>query len=140
MLALCLVACSDGGGSGNANIPGDTGDNQPFTGISETTKIHLTGNEPFWGGDISGDILRYTTPLQPDGLSIDVERFAGRGGLSFSGDLNGAQLTLAITPGDCSDDMPDRRYPFVATLQIGDDIRAGCAWTDTAPFTGPAAP
>jgi len=65
-----------------------------------------------------------------------VSRFAGRGGLSFSGEMNGEALTLAVTPGACSDGMSDRTYPFVVTLRIGDDLRNGCGWTKTHPWSG----
>lgn len=133
-LAL-MSACSPSGGAGNGNVPGDTGDSQPFDGIAEDESISLTGNEPFWGGQIDGEKLLYTTPEQPDGVRIDVTRFAGRGGLSFSGQLSGQDMLLAITPGECSDTMSDTRYPYVATLRLGDDVRAGCAWTDAQPRT-----
>jgi uncharacterized membrane protein len=62
-----------------------------------------------------------------------VSRFAGRGGLSFSGTLRAGDITVAITPGECSDGMSDRAYPFGATLQVDADVRQGCAWTDRHP-------
>ena len=51
-----------------------------------------------------------------------------------------ARFALAVTPGDCSDGMSDRTYPFVATLQVAGEQRNGCAWTERRPFTGSAAP
>lgn len=85
-------------------------------------------------------MLTYTTPEKPDGVRIPIERFAGRGGVSFGGELDGKPLTIAIGPDDCSDGMSDRHYPFAATLQLGDETRLGCAWTNAKPATGPAAP
>ena len=84
--------------------------------------------------------MTYETPEKPAGERITVARFAGRGGLSFSGTLAGANLTMTITPGSCSDGMSDRRFPFTVTLQIGDALRNGCAYSDAHPFDGPAAP
>jgi uncharacterized membrane protein len=45
-----------------------------------------------------------------------------------------------VTRGACSDGMSDREYPFTVTLQVGEEKRMGCAWTDKMPFTGPANP
>ena len=122
--AMLLLSC---GQSGNASVPGDTGDESAYAGIAEDAVIVLNGTEPFWGGWIEGESFIYTTPDNIDGTAIAVTRFAGRGGLSFSGSLSGQAVDLAITPGDCSDGMSDRRYPFVVTLQIGNDQRSGCA-------------
>ena len=46
-------------------------------------------------------------------------RFAGRGGLSYSGTIDGRSFDMAVTPAECSDGMSDRTYPFVVTLRIG---------------------
>ena len=136
--ALALLAgCGTGG---DAAVPGDAEDTQPFAGIGEEEVIHLTGTEPFWGGEVVGQSLTYTTPEIQDGQIVPVERFAGRGGVSFSGELEGEDLDLMVTPGACSDGMSDRTYPLTATLLIGDEQRNGCAWTDAQPFEGPEMP
>ncbi len=118
------------------NVPGNTADEAAFSAIAADETIRLTGTEPFWGGSVEGDRLIYTTPENPDGTVIDITRFAGRGGLSFSGTLSGQPLDLAITPAPtfapCSDGMSDRDYPFIATLRIGAETREGCAWTGDA--------
>lgn len=137
VLALGLAACQPGG---NVAVPGDSSDQDPFAGIGEGETIHLTGTEPFWGGTVTGQQLVYTTPENPDGTIVPVKRFAGRGGLSLSGELDARSLDLTVTPGDCSDGMSDRSYPFVATLLLGDETRSGCAWTDAKRFTGPENP
>lgn len=124
---LLLAACGQGN---NANVPGDTGDESAYAGIAENAVINLTGTEPFWGGTVEGGWFTYTTPENIDGKRLSVSRFAGRGGLSFSGILEGQQVDLAVTPGTCSDGMSDRTYPYVATLQIGGQQRYGCAWLD----------
>ncbi|NTZ42616.1 hypothetical protein G7A66_05855 [Altererythrobacter sp. SALINAS58] len=144
LLASCLALAGCGqaasGPGADSRIPGQDGSTQPYGAIGEAETVYLTGTEPFWGGEVGGETLTYETPENPDGRDIRVERFAGRGGISWSGSLDGASLDLAVTPISCSDGMSDRTYPFTATLQLGDETRSGCAWTDERPFTGPTAP
>ncbi len=126
--ALLLAACQSGEGADN--VPGNAADTQAFDGIAEDAVIRFAGTEPFWGGEVAGEELVWSTPQNIDGTRITVERFAGRGGLSYTGALDGEDFTIAITPGDCSDGMSDRTYPFVATVTIGESLFAGCAWRD----------
>lgn len=143
ILGLALAACDGSAPAGSettSNGIGDTEDNRPYAGIGEEEVLHFTGTEPFWGGEVSGGTLTYSTPENIDGTQIAVERFAGRNGLSFSGTLEGAQFVMAVTPGECSDGMSDRTYPFTVTLQVRGEQRQGCAWTDAQSFTGPEHP
>lgn len=133
---LALAAC---GGTGS-ELPGDSADHRPWQGIGPDEAISIVGTEPFWGGTVTRGQLTYTTPDDPDGRSIAVSRFGGRGGLSFSGDLDGQALTLAITPGACSDGMSDRAFPYTVTMLLGSERRKGCAWTDAQPFKEVARP
>lgn len=135
---LALAACQSGGDE--TLVPGDRKDDRPFSEISAKETVRFLGTEPFWGGAVTGDQMTYETPEKPAGERITVARFAGRGGLSFNGKLAGSDLTMTITPGTCSDGMSDRRYPFTVTLQIGDELRNGCGYSDGHPFEGPAAP
>jgi uncharacterized membrane protein len=145
--ALLLGACQQGGSdaaaapqqAADAKLP-DADSTQAYNGIGEDETVHFTGTEPFWGGEVSGTTLTYTTPENPDGATIAVERFAGRGGLSFSGSLEGADIEMTVTPLECSDGMSDRTYPFTVTIKIGDDLRNGCGWSERQPFAGPAQP
>jgi len=139
LAVLALAACQSGGPDGSS-IPGNPDDNQPFGEIAANETLRFTGTEPFWGGEVTGEKMLYKTPEQPDGQTIPVSRFAGRGGLSYSGTVDGAPLTMAVTTGLCSDGMSDRSYPFVVTLQLGDTMRTGCAWSEAHPFKGPEAP
>jgi uncharacterized membrane protein len=138
MLPLALSACQSHGDK--ADVPGDREDTHPYSGVAADETLRFTGTEPFWGGQVSGRKLTYETPENPEGETIAVDRFEGRGGLSWSGALGEASFTMTVTPAECSDGMSDRTYPFVATLQIGEELRSGCAWTDSKPFTGPPAP
>ena len=89
---------------------------------------------------MSGSSLTYKTPEDQDGTTIAVERFAGRGGIAFSGLLGGAAFEMTVTPLACSDGMSDRTYPFTVSLEIGSDRRNGCAWSEQHPFEGPEHP
>jgi uncharacterized membrane protein len=151
-LPLALGACgSEPAGEDGAQTdrtaatqaPGDApgnADTAPYSGIAPGETIHFTGTEPFWSGDVSGQTLTYSTPENIDGSTIQVERFAGRNGLSLSGQLEGAPFDMAVTPGECSDRMSDRTYPFTVTLEVGNEQRRGCAWSDSRPFSGPERP
>lgn len=131
-LPLLLAACQ-GGGDAERSV-------ESYDGIASDETIHFTGTEPFWGGDSAGGTLTYSTPENIEGSTISVERFAGNSGLSIAGKLEGASFDLVVTPGECSDGMSDRSYPFVATLRIGEETRFGCAWTERQPFEGSEAP
>ena len=92
------------------------------------------------GDSAGGGLALYATPENPDGSEFAVERFAGNNGLGISGRLDGAAFDLMITPGECSDGMSDRTYPYTATLLVGDEQRQGCAWTDSQAFGEPELP
>lgn len=143
-IALAVAGCSQSPQSEPRDaatglaVPGDADDSRPYDRIAADDIVRFTGTEPFWGGQVAFTSLTYSTPEDPDGTSITVERFAGRGGVSWSGALGGAPFALAVTPGACSDGMSDRSYPFVATLQVQGEERRGCAWTERDPFVAPA--
>lgn len=134
---LALGACQPGG---DAGVPGDSSDSRPFSGIAQEEVLRFSGTEPFWGGEASGGTLVWTTPDNSEGTDIAVERFAGRGGLSFSGELDGKSFDMMVTPGSCSDGMSDRTYPFVVTVRIAKETLNGCGWTDRQGWSGPEAP
>lgn len=113
---------------------------RPYDGIAEDETLHFTGTEPFWGGEVTGRTLTYQTPEDQTGEVIEIERFAGRGGISFSGLFEGAEFEMMATPLKCGDGMSDRTYPFTVTLMIGKDMRNGCGWTDRQRFEGPEHP
>lgn len=133
VLAMGLVGC----GSGSTPVPGDV---PRYDGIAEGETIKLLGNEPYWGAKISDGTMVYSTPENIDGVSIPVTRFAGNGGLGFHGEWGGGPVQVAVTPGECSDGMSDRDYPFTATVKIGGADLVGCGYSDSHPFTGDEAP
>ncbi len=134
MTIVALAACQP---AGEAPASGPT---EAYSGIAEGETVHFTGTEPFWGGEIAGGTATYSTPENIDGVQFPVERFAGNNGISFNGTMGDTRFDLMVTPGECSDGMSDRRYPFTASLLLGEERRNGCAWTDSQRFTGPENP
>ncbi len=113
-------------------------DGKVFDAVTPQETISLVGNEPFWSIEIgteSGEqFAQYSTPENLDGTAIAVSRFAGNNGLGFSGKLDGEAVQIAVTPGDCSDGMSDRNYPYTATVSFGDKTLFGCGYTDSEPY------
>ncbi len=129
LASLGLYACF----GGSEPAPGEV---DAFDQIAADEVITALGNEPFWSAEVEGETLSYSTPENIDGEVITVTRFAGNGGLGISGNLQGAPLNMAVTPGECSDTMSDRTYPFTVTLTIGEAQLNGCAYTNLQPYSG----
>ena len=111
-----------------------------YDGIGPDEVLRYTGTEPFWGGGGHWSNAQLFHPRDQDGTAIAVERFAGRGGLAFSGQLDNRAFEMMVTPLSCSDGMSDRTYPFTVTLQVSGETRSGCGWSDAQPFDGPEHP
>lgn len=90
-------------------------------------KFRATGTEPFWGADVDGETLKYSTPEFPEGTSVTVTRKQAGASVTFTGTIDGKPLELVVSSGPCSDGMSDRVYPFSVTRTIGPDIERGCA-------------
>ncbi len=112
----------------------------PPPAVSPDEQVNMVGTEPFWNLTITRDQAVWTTPEIQPGTSFAIKRFVGNGGLGFSGELDGKPFTATLTPGQCSDGMSDRSFPFVATIALGGETLEGCGYTDSQPFTGPEAP
>lgn len=113
---------------------------ETFSAIAPGDTIHLIGTEPFWSGEIAHGEALWKTPETMAGTRFAVERFAGNNGVSFTGRMGAERFDLMVTPGQCSDGMSDRSYPYMAAVKLGDRQLSGCAWTDRQMFTGPAVP
>ncbi|MBA4082297.1 MAG: hypothetical protein C0496_13665 [Erythrobacter sp.] len=133
-LTLALAACSP------AKTDGIDPDGKPFDKVAPQETVTMLGTEPFWNLTVTGGEGLWTTPDNQPGTPLALERFAGNGGLGFTGTLGGKPLTATLTPGQCSDGMSDRSFPFVATIALGGETLQGCGYTDTQKFTGPEAP
>ena len=138
--AVLLTACSQ--------ADSIDADGAVYDGIGPAEMITLGGTEPFWDvivspqndGSYQATLKTFGYPDEAGERSLEVSRFAGNNGVSFSGDFEGKPVFIAITPGDCSDGMSDRSYPFAATVSLEGTTLLGCAYTDVSPFSGPEAP
>jgi len=133
-LALAAAACTP------AKTDGIDPDGKAFDAVAPQEAVTMLGTEPFWNLAVTGGEGLWTTPDNQPGSQFAVKRFAGNGGLGFSGEVDGKALTATLTPGQCSDGMSDRSFPFVATIALGGETFKGCGYTDSQPFTGPEAP
>ena len=135
LAALVLAAaCSP------ARTDGIDPEGKPFDAVAPEEAVTMLGTEPFWNLAVTGAEGLWSTPDNQPGTKIAIRRFAGNGGLGFSGEVDGKPLTATLTPGQCSDGMSDRTFPFVATIALGGETLRGCGYTDSQPFTGPEAP
>ena len=146
LMAFTLVACQPTGqaspGAGPAGASSGVAEEHgpKFDAIGAEETISFLGTEPFWNGKVGGGRLTYSTPEDQAGQTVAARRFAGNNGLGFSGTLAQGPFDLTITPGECSDGMSDRMFPYTATLKIGESQQSGCAWTERQPYTGPENP
>jgi len=131
---MLAAACSP------ASEDGIDPEGKTFDAVKAEEVVTMVGTEPFWNLTLEGEIGVWTTPENQTGTSFGVTRFAGNNGLGFSGTLDGKELTATLTPGECSDGMSDRIFPFVATIALGGEALKGCGYTDSQPFSGDPAP
>lgn len=137
-LAL-LAACQP---SGEEDATKDTAAPKPgaFAAITEQETLHFTGTEPFWNGTVTGKTLVWSTTEEPESQTIPVQRFTGNNALAYTGELGPRMFDMAVAQAACNDGMSDRTYPFTVTVQISDEVRQGCGWTDAKPFEGAEKP
>lgn len=90
-------------------------------------KLRALGTEPFWGIDIDGTKLVYTTPEDQKGQTITATRDDSSISSTWTGTLKGKKFEVSIVPEKCSDGMSDTEYPFSAWLSTGGAMRHGCA-------------
>ncbi len=133
-LLLLAAACTP------ARTDGIDPEGKAFDAVAPGEGVTMLGTEPFWNLAISGEEGLWTTPENPSGTRFAITRFAGNGGLGFTGKLSGKPLTATLTPGACNDGMSDRSFPFVATIALDGETLQGCGYTDSQPFTGDPAP
>ncbi|MCZ8134732.1 MAG: hypothetical protein O9266_00375 [Porphyrobacter sp.] len=133
-LLLVVAACTP------ARTDGIDPEGKAFDAVAPEEVVTLLGTEPFWNLRIAGGEGVWTTPESPSGTRFAITRFAGNGGLGFTGSLDGKPLTATLTPGQCGDGMSDRAFPFVATIALDGETLQGCGYTDSQPFTGDPAP
>ncbi|HEY0052633.1 MAG TPA: hypothetical protein VGB49_04395 [Caulobacteraceae bacterium] len=104
-----------------------------LNGVALTGGVSAVGTEPFWDVQIAGERLTLSGVDRP-------ERSTRHGGVTVRGDRaawwgrfpDGQAITVAVTPGPCSDGMSDRTYPLKASVSLGSETLTGCAASTVA--------
>lgn len=123
---LSLAACApEAPGGGDANAPADAPAPDPAAAFR--VDFHLSGTEPFWGADIIGTEIHVTRPDQPEVTAINAGLAMVQGRAIWTAQAGQSLVMATLTPGECSDGMSDRQWPYAAELKIGDEILKGCA-------------
>lgn len=89
--------------------------------------FHALGTEPFWSASVDGTKLVWSTPEQPNGLTVPVTRRDEGGVATYNGVIADQPLTLEVRRETCSDGMSDRVYPLSVKRRLGADSQQGCA-------------
>jgi uncharacterized membrane protein len=115
--ALCLAACGPADDGYDKSPPADAPAEPPAIAPNAWSGgFDLTGTEPFWAVQIRPDTLSLTRPDQP---AVTVAN-PGVEAVETSGVWTTSAFTVKLTPGECSDGMSDRKYPYVAVVTTTD--------------------
>jgi uncharacterized membrane protein len=104
--------------------------------IQDGKELHITplraiGTEPFWGAQVEGRCVTYSTPEDQTGTRIWTRFNPGPDGGVWVGSLDGKPFKLVTRlRQSCSDGMSDRKYPMDAMLIVRGEERIGCAAPD----------
>ena len=92
------------------------------------TPVRAIGTEPFWGAQVEGRCVTYSTPEDQKGTRIWTRFNPGPDGGVWIGTFEGKpfKLITRLRQG-CSDGMSDRSYPLDAMLVVRGEERNGCA-------------
>jgi uncharacterized membrane protein len=87
--------------------------------------LDAVGTEPFWSIQARPGSLLYQRAGETTGaFAADGPQPAVNGGLTWTA----KEMKLEIAPGDCSDGMSDRTFPYAATATLaGGEVLKGCA-------------
>lgn len=89
-------------------------------------RFRAVGTEPFWGAEVDGRCVTYSTPENQVGTRVWTHYDASANGWEGALDNRLFRLTIKAHEG-CSDGMSDRSYPLVAIVEVGGEERRGCA-------------
>lgn len=90
-----------------------------------------TGQEPFWHVRVLSDRITLATLEIPSTIFAASSPIPMDGGWRFESVSTGpetVQLRLEVRRGPCSDTMIGSVYTWEATLDVGGEVRRGCAW------------
>ncbi|MDE3004311.1 MAG: hypothetical protein OXU38_13745 [Gemmatimonadota bacterium] len=95
------------------------------------TVFRATGQEPFWHVRVLRDRIVLATPDIPSTIFSGARPFPLDDGWRFEALSTGPEtvhLRLDVTRGSCTDSMVGSMYTWVASLNVGGQVRRGCAW------------
>lgn len=94
----------------------------------QAIKLRAGGTEPFWGVDVDGDSLLYTTPENMRGVRLSAKPTLSARGIHYAGTHEGKPFSLDIREaGVCSDGMSEIEYRYTVDFRFdGRDLK-GCA-------------
>lgn len=105
--------------------PADT--TQPAPVKDPPPRLKVIGTEPFWGIEVEGGRLHFTTPEDQAGQTLQAEfESVASGGWRWRSQPQGA-FELIVQPGECSDGMSDRSYAYTAKFSKDATRYSGCA-------------
>lgn len=107
--------------------PGQASDAAGPARTSVSPSFRALGTEPFWSATYARGKVTWSTPEQPDGVTVPVNRADADGQATLTGKLDGRIFELQVRQEPCSDGMSDAVYPLSVVRRIGDDTKAGCA-------------
>jgi uncharacterized membrane protein len=128
-----LGSCSSPKGAPLAPPPGEAGQKvsaclmQDGRRIAEMP-IRAIGTEPFWGADVEGRCVTYSTIEDQEGTRVWTQFSGTAENGTWRGALGGQPFVMRTRarPG-CSDGMSDMRYPIEVSLTVLGEERRGCA-------------
>ncbi|WP_353930665.1 hypothetical protein WJM97_20735 [Okeanomitos corallinicola TIOX110] len=106
--------------------------NQSFAQSSKIEEFNVVGNEPFWNIQVTkksivhkalgkqNQIFPYSAPLSAQGRPVNKVRVYQLRG-------KGNNILILNKVENCSDTMSDKKYPYSATLIMGNQVFEGCA-------------
>jgi uncharacterized membrane protein len=90
--------------------------------------IRAVGTEPFWGAEVKGRCVTYSTPENQVGVRVWTHFSGTASDGKWEGALEGKPFVMTIrTDAACSDGMSDTVYPIAVTLEVRGETRRGCA-------------
>lgn len=91
--------------------------------------LDLNGTEPFWAMKIRRDAMSLErperSPVMAPNPGARIE--AGEAVWHTSAVGDGGALRVTLKPGNCSNGMSDKEFPYQATVEFGGERLMGCA-------------
>lgn len=110
-----------------AGTPGGASPETTWALTGVPGELRVLGTEPFWGIQVQGDALHFTTAEDPAGKLMVAPPKQRADGIEYAGDDAGTAFALTLVKRDCSDGMSDRTYAYQASFRYGQTRYTGCA-------------